>query len=68
MGISTFEGDNEIFKKHFAKNIGNDMEAEKCQCVKIMLSKMCNVVKEGYSKSIDKIRTKLQADDDKTVL
>lgn len=68
VGISAFEVDNEIFKKHFAKNIGNDMEDEKCQCVKIMLSKMCNVVKEGYSKSIDKIRTKLQADDDKTVL
>jgi len=68
VAISAYEVDNDIFKKHFAKNIGNDMETEKCQCVQIMLSKMCNTVPEGYSKSVDKIRAKLLAADDKTVI
>jgi len=68
VAISTYSIDNEIFKKHFAKNIAQDLESEKCQCVKISLAKLCNVVKEGYSKSLDKIRVQLQLDNDSTIL
>mmetsp|Transcript_12608 Transcript_12608/g.21213 ORF Transcript_12608/g.21213 Transcript_12608/m.21213 type:complete len:222 (+) Transcript_12608:1595-2260(+) len=68
VALSTFEVDREIFKKHFAKNIGLEMAAETCKCVKIMLSKLCNSVPEGYSKSIDKIREVLTQQADPTVL
>lgn len=40
------------------------MELEKCSTVKIMLAKLCNVVKDGYSKSLDKVRIKLIKDKD----
>ena len=53
---STYQSDNEIFKKHFAKNIATDMENEKCATVLIAMAKLCNEVKDGYSKSLDKIR------------
>jgi len=56
IAISTYESDNEIFKKHFAKNIAQDMETDSCRCVQIMLAKLCNEVKDGYSKSLDKVR------------
>jgi len=56
IAVSAFESDNEIFKKHFAKNIAQDMELEPCVCVQISLAKLCNHVKEGYSKSLDKVR------------
>ena len=65
---STHEADNEIFKKHFAKNIATDMENEKCATVLISMAKLCNVVKDGYSKSLDKIRVKLLKDGDPTIL
>ena len=68
IAISTYEADNEIFKKHFAKNIANDMESEKCKCVLIVMAKLCNLVKDGYSKSLDKIRAQILADKDPTVL
>ena len=44
------------------------MEHEPCRCVQISLAKLCNVVKEGYSKSLDKVRQKLLADDEATVI
>lgn len=68
IAISAHLKDNEIFKKHFAKNIATDMENEKCKCVQILLAKLCAVVKEGYSKSLDKIRIKLLASKDPTIL
>jgi hypothetical protein len=33
IALSTYQTDNEIFKKHFAKNIATDLENEKCKCV-----------------------------------
>lgn len=65
---STYQADNEIFKKHFAKNIATDLEFEKCETVKIMLAKLCNDVKDGYSKSLDKVRQKLIKDAEPTIL
>ena len=65
---STHEADSEIFKKHFAKNIATDMDNEKCVTVLISMAKLCNVVKDGYSKSLDKIRIKLLKDADPTIL
>jgi hypothetical protein len=65
---STYLSDNEIFKKHFAKNIASEMEFESCSTVKIMLAKLCNEVKDGYSKSLDKVRQKLVKDADPTIL
>lgn len=57
--MSTYKSDNDIFKKHFAKNIAADLENETCKCVKIVLAKLCDLVKKDYSKSLEKIRTKL---------
>lgn len=65
--MHTYHADNEIFKKHFAKNICTDMENEKCKCVQIVLAKLCNVVKDGYSKSLDKVRIKLISNSDPTI-
>jgi hypothetical protein len=44
------------------------MDMEKCSTVKIMLAKLCNEVKDGYSKSLDKVRQKLVKDGDPTIL
>lgn len=68
VAIATYLGDNDIFKKHFAKNIAADLEGETCKCVKITLAKLCNTVPDGYSKSLDKVRVKLVNEDDKTVI
>jgi hypothetical protein len=68
IAMFTYMADKDIFKKHFAKNIATDLENEKCKCVKIVLAKLCNEVKEGYSKSIDKIRTKLVTEKDETIV
>jgi hypothetical protein len=65
---ATHNADNEIFKKHFAKNIAADLENEKCKDLQIALAKLCNDVKDGYSKSLDKVRAKLLASKDPTVL
>ena len=48
--------------------MAQDLEQETCKCVKISLAKICNTVKEGYSKSLDKIRLKLIADNDPTIV
>ena len=66
--IATYQGDKDIFKKHFAKNIAADLEGETCKCVKITLAKLCDTVPDGYSKSLDKVRVKLLKEDDKTVI
>lgn len=52
---ATFEEDQEIYKKHFAKSIGNEMCDEKVTIVKIVLAKLASMVTPGYSKSTDKI-------------
>lgn len=44
------------------------MEIEKCECVKISMAKLCDEVKDGYSKSLDKIRVKLHQDSDPKIL
>lgn len=64
----TYIADNEIFKKHFAKNIAQDLENEKCRCVQIALASLCDTVKDGYSKSLDKVRAKLLAENEPTVI
>jgi hypothetical protein len=56
VATSTYIIDNEIFKKHFAKNIAADLETEKCRCVQIALARLCETVPNGYSKSLDKVR------------
>ena len=33
-----------------------------------MIAKLCNEVKDGYSKSLDKVRQKLMADNNETVI
>lgn len=53
---ATFKANNEIFKKHFAKAIGLEMINERVSGVQIALAKLCRVVPEGYSKSIEKVR------------
>jgi hypothetical protein len=52
---AAFKADNEIYKKHFAKLIGNEMADEKVTLVKMMIVKLCAIVPPGYSKSTDKI-------------
>lgn len=64
IAMSAYSSDNDIFKKHFAKNIAVEMEDEKCKCVQIVLAKLCNLVAKDYSKSLEKIRTKLLIDND----
>ena len=61
---ATNKTDKEIFKKHFAKAIGNDMLTEKVKIVQIMLAKLCSEVPEGYSKSVEKVRFKLREERD----
>lgn len=68
IAIATYKGDNDIFKKHFSKNIAADFESEKCKCVLNTLAMLCSEVPEAYSKSLDKIRTKLLDENDDTVL
>lgn len=65
---STYEGEPEIFKKHFAKNILGDLLNEKNHTVKISLAKLCDKIKLGFSKSLDKVRDKLVADKDPQIL
>ena len=60
-----FKADKEIFKKHFAKNMGNDMLEEKVCIVKIMMAKLVAKVPRGYSKSIEKIFEHLANDTSK---
>lgn len=53
---ASYRSDQEIFKKHFAKSIGNDLLNEKVRIVQVMLAKICKEVPAGYSKSVDKVK------------
>ena len=53
---STLKVDKEVFKKYFAKSIGNDMCNEKVKVVLVQLAKLMMKVTPGYSRSCDKIR------------
>jgi hypothetical protein len=54
-----FKAENDIFKKHFAKAIGQDMCSEKVKVVQITLAKMINKIPASYSRSSDKVREHL---------
>ena len=58
---TAFEVDQEIYKKHFAKAIGNEMCEERVTVVKLMIAKLAACVPNGYSKSTDKIADHLKA-------
>lgn len=58
---AAYEVEDEIYKKHFAKAIGNDMMGEKVTLVKLMIAKLAQRVPHGYSKSTDKIAEHLKA-------
>ena len=58
---AAFELDPEVYKKHFAKAIGNEMASEKVHVVKILIAKLCAKVPTGYSKSTDKIAEAIKA-------
>ena len=58
---AAFELDPEIYKKHFAKAIGNEMTEEKVHVVKVMIAKLTSHVPTGYSKSTDKIAEIIKA-------
>ena len=58
---AAFDVDEEIYKKHFAKAIGNEMLSERCTVVKMMIAKLAQRVPAGYSKSTDKIAEHLKA-------
>ena len=53
IATAAFELDPEVYKKHFAKAIGNEMGNEKVLVVKILIAKLCAKVPNGYSKSTD---------------
>ena len=57
---AAFEVEDEIYKKHFAKAIGNEMCEEKVAAVKVMIAKLSAAVPSGYSKSTDKIAEHLR--------
>ena len=58
---AAFETDEEIYKKHFAKAIGNEMCEERVTVVKMHIAKLAEKVPTGYSKSTDKIADHLKA-------
>ena len=55
VAMGAFKGEDEIFKKFFAKAIGNEMLDEKVTVVKMLIIKLSAMVPKGYSKSTDKI-------------
>ena len=61
IAIAAFEVDEEIYKKHFAKAIGNEMLDEKVTVVKMLIAKLSEKVPQGYSKSTDKIADHFKA-------
>lgn len=64
---AAFEVDDEIYKKHFAKAIGNEMLEERVTVVKMLIAKLAHKVPFGYSKSTDKIAEHLKAQGDSEV-
>ena len=55
VALAAFKVEQEIFKKFFAKVIGNEMIDEKVTLVKMLIIKLASEVPRGYSKSTDKI-------------
>lgn len=55
VAMATYDKDQQIFKQHFAKAMGNEMQDEKVTVVKMLLIKLAAKVPRGYSKSTDKI-------------
>ena len=53
---ASLKSDKEVFKKYFAKSIGNDMGTEKVKVVQVMIAKLVMLVTPGYSRSCDKLR------------
>ena len=58
---ASYKGEQEVFKKHFAKSIGLDMLDEKVKVVQISLAKMVMKITPGYSRSVDKVKEHLLA-------
>jgi len=58
---AAFEVEDEIYKKHFAKAIGNEMINEKIIAVKMLIAKLVQAVPISYSKSTDKIAEYIKA-------
>jgi hypothetical protein len=56
IGSSAYKKDNDIFKKHFAKSMGNEMLEEKVKVVQISLAKLIFEMPVGFSRSVDKVR------------
>lgn len=67
IAIAAFEVDEEIYKKHFAKAIGNEMLDEKVTVVKMLIAKLSEKVPQGYSKSTDKIADHFKAQNNSEV-
>lgn len=53
---AAYKSDPEIFKKHFAKAIGQDLINEKVKVVQIAIAKLTAKVASGFSRSNDKVR------------
>jgi len=64
---AAYDGDQEVFKKHFAKAIGNDMLGEKVKVVQISMAKLIHRIPLSYSRSVDKVREHLLAKADTDV-
>lgn len=67
IAMAAFEVDEEIYKKHFAKAIGNEMLDERVTVVKMLIAKLSEKVPRGYSKSTDKIADHFKAQNNSEV-
>ena len=67
IAMAAFEVDEEIYKKHFAKAIGNEMLDERVTVVKMLIAKLAEKVPRGYSKSTDKIADHFKAQNNSEV-
>ena len=59
IGTAAYQGDPEIFKKHFAKSIGIDLLNEPVKVVQITLAQQVQKIPVGFSRSVDKVREHL---------
>jgi hypothetical protein len=48
---AAYNFEKEIFKKHFAKAIGNDLMLERVKVVQISIAKLLKIVPPSYSRS-----------------
>lgn len=53
---SSYQAENEVFKKHFAKSIATDMADEKVKVVQIAMTKLVAIIPNGQIRSADKLR------------